>query len=299
MLGYGQSLGAPTQCWQELRNPRQEFVGSARGALIRLAAAGRACTSAANRGQTAVRRPYIESRYSAGMQVAKEVEREQPAGATGTARPPPDAMPDAEIKRMFISLIDPTAMARTDRCLHTAELIGAYSAGAGWDKGVRLARMLGDVYGDLSKIADMPDVKDVYGHALRALGDVLAYLRRVGKAYRDGEDTDPMEGLEEVRATVAQVLSAASRIKLEDPDGEEEDDPDMPAELVVPKIPPQTCRKALMRSEWALRKRFKEWGGDYIFPPEVESIYGMLSKYAVPGITSQDMVREVRSRELP
>ena len=208
-------------------------------------------------------------------------------------------MPDAEIKRMFISLIDPTAMARTDRCLHTAELIGAYSAGAGWDKGVRLARMLGDVYGDLSKIADMPDVKDVYGHALRALGDVLAYLRRVGKAYRDGEDTDPMEGLEEVRATVAQVLSAASRIKLEDPDGEEEDDPDMPAELVEPKIPPQTCRKALMRSEWALRKRFKEWGDDYIFPPEVESIYGMLSKYAVPGITSQDMVREVRSRELP
>ena len=179
-----------------MRNPLQGFVGSARSALIRLAAAGGACTSAANRGQTAVRRPYIESSYSAGMQVAKEAERELPEGTTGTARPSPDAMPDAEIKRMFISLIDPTAMVRTDRCLHTAELIGAYSAGAGWDKGVRLARMLGDVYGDLSKIADMPDVKDVYWHALRALGDILAYLRRVGKAYRDGQDADPMEGLE-------------------------------------------------------------------------------------------------------
>ena len=235
------------------------------------------------------------------MQAAKEAERERPAGATGTARPSPDAMPDAEIKRMFISLIDPTAMARTDRCIHTAELIGAYSAGAGWDKGVRLASLLGDVYGDLSKIADTPDVKDVYGHALRALGDILAYLRRVGKAYRDGEDADPMEGLEEVRATVAQVLDAVSKIKADEPDGEEEeeDDPDMPAELVEPKIPPQTCRKALMRSEWALRKRFKEWGDDYIFPPEVESIYGMLADYAVPGITSQDMVKEVRSRGRP
>ena len=205
-------------------------------------------------------------------------------------------MPDAEIKRMFISLIDPTAMARTDRCLHTAELIGAYSAGAGWDKGVRLASLLGDVYGDLSKIADTPDVKDVYCYALRALGDILAYLRRVGKAYKDGQDADPMEGLEEVRATVAQVLDIVSRIKADEADDGEEDDPDMPAELVEPKEPPQTCRKALMRSEWAVRKQFKEWGDDYIFPPEVESIYGMLSKYAVPGITSQDMVQEVRRR---
>ena len=230
------------------------------------------------------------------MQAAEEVARERPAVEAEAARPVPDAMPDAEIKRMFISLIDPTAMARTDRCLHTAELIGAYSAGAGWDKGVRLARLLGDVYGDLSKIADRPDVKDVYCYALRALGDILAYLRRVGKAYRDGEDADPMEGLEEVRATVAQVLNAVSKIRVDEPDAEEEDDPDMPAELVEPKIPPQTCRKALMRSEWAGRKRYREWGKDYIFPVKPKSIYGMLSKYAVPGITSQDMVRQARER---
>ena len=231
------------------------------------------------------------------MPAAKEAERERAADAVETAGPAPTAMPDAEIKRMFISLIDPTAMARTDRCIHTAELIGAYSAGAGWDKGVRLARLLGDTYRDMSRIADRPVVADTYWHALRALGDILAYLRRVGKAYRDGRDADPMDGLEEVRATVAQVLVTVLKIKPVEPDGEEEDDgPDMPPELVRPKEPPQICRKALMRSEWALRKRYKEWGKDYIFPPKPKSIYGMLSKYAVPGVTSQDMVQEVRRR---
>ena len=230
------------------------------------------------------------------MQVAKEAERERPADAAGTARPAPAAMPDAEIKRMFISLIDPTAMARTDRCMHTAELIGAYSAGAGWDRGVRLARLLGDVYGDLSKIADMPDVKDVYWHALRALGDILAYLRRVGKAYRDGRDVDPMEGLEEVRATVAQVLDTVSRIKAEETGDEDDDDPCTPPELVEAKTPPQTCRNALMRSEWALRKRFRKKGRDYIFPPKAKSIYGMLADCTTPGVTSLDMVRQARER---
>ena len=73
-------------------------------------------------------------------------------GRSGNRQAAPAAMPDAEIRRMFISLIDPTAMARTDRCIHTAELIGAYSAGAGWDRGVRLARLLGDTYRDMSRI---------------------------------------------------------------------------------------------------------------------------------------------------
>ena len=66
------------------------------------------------------------------MQAAEEVAQEQAKGGGPALR----AMPDAEIKRLFISLIDPTAMARTDRCIHIAELIGAYSAGAGWDRGV-------------------------------------------------------------------------------------------------------------------------------------------------------------------
>lgn len=51
-----------------------------------------------------------------------------------------------------------------------------------------------------------------------------------------------------------------------------------------------------MRSEWALRKRFKEWGDDYIFPPKVESIFGMLADCVVPGQTSLDLVKEVRGR---
>lgn len=45
-------------------------------------------------------------------------------------------MPSAEIRWPSISLIDPTAMVRTDRCVYTAVLIGAYSAGAVGEPGV-------------------------------------------------------------------------------------------------------------------------------------------------------------------
>ncbi len=207
-------------------------------------------------------------------------------------------MPDAEIKRLFISLIDPTAMARTDRCIHIAGLIGAYSAGARWDKGVRLARTLEEVYGDMSKIADMPTTGGVYGDAMHALGDIFAYLRRVGRAYRDGRDADPMDGLEEVRATVAGICKEVSELEIEEPYSEPVD-PDTPPELIESKSPTETCRKCLMRSEWALRQRLKKRGVDHIFPPKAKSIVGMLSKYAVPGLSSNDMVREARSRRRP
>lgn len=60
------------------------------------------------------------------MQATEEAAREREAGAAGPAGPALRAMPDAEIKRLFISLIDPTAMARTGRCIHIAELIGAH-----------------------------------------------------------------------------------------------------------------------------------------------------------------------------
>ena len=229
------------------------------------------------------------------MQATEEAVRGQQATATAAGQAP-RAMPDAEIRRMFISLIDPTAMARTDRCIHIAEMIGAYSAGAGWERGVQLARLLGEVYADMSKIADKPIVADLYWHALRALGDILEYLRRVGGAYRDGLDADPMEGLEKVRATVAEVLDTVSKIKPRGADGDEEDDSDMPPELAVPKAPPEICRIALMRSEWALRKHFKERGVDHVFPPKAKSIFGMLSDCVVPGQTSLDLVREVRGR---
>ena len=226
---------------------------------------------------------------------ATEGGRDRPGSAAGATKQAPATMPDEEIKRLFISLIDPTAMARTDRCIHITELIGAYSAGARWDKGVRLARTLAGVYGDMSRIADMPTTGGVYGDALHALGDILAYLRRAGKAYRDGRDADPMDGLEEVRATVAGIRKEVSELEIEEPYSEPVD-PDTPPELVESKRPPETCRKRLMRSEWWVRQRFKETGYDHIFPPRAKSIVGMLSKYAVPGLSSNDMVREVRSR---
>ena len=76
------------------------------------------------------------------MQAVKEAQRDRTGEAAEAAKAAPCIMPDAEIKRLFISLIDPTAMARTDRCIRIAELIGAYSAGARSDKGVRPARPL-------------------------------------------------------------------------------------------------------------------------------------------------------------
>ena len=229
------------------------------------------------------------------MQAVEEAQRDRAGEAVEAAKAAPCTMPDAEIRRLFISLIDPTAMARTDRCIHIAELIGAYSAGARWDKGVRLARTLAEVYGDMSKIADMAATGEVYANAMYALGDILAYLRRVGRAYRDGRDADPMDGLEEVRASVAGIRKEVTEMEIEEPYSEPAD-PDMPPELVESKRPPETCRKRLMRSEWSLRKDLKEMGDDHIFPPKTESIVGMLSKYAVPGLSSNDMVKEVRSR---
>ncbi len=238
---------------------------------------------------------YIAPRPSADMQAVKEAQRDRTGKPAGAAKQVLIAMPDEEIKRLFISLIDPTAMARTDRCIHIAELIGAYSAGARWDKGVRLARTLAEVYGDMSKIADMPTTAGTYADAMHALGDILAYLRRVGRAYRDGRDADPMDGLEEVRATVAGIRKMVAEVEIKEPDGEPVN-PDTHPELVEPKRPPETCRKRLMRSEWSLRKDLKEMGDDHIFPPKAKSIVGLLSKYAVPGLSSNDMVKEVRSR---
>ena len=226
---------------------------------------------------------------------AAEALRERECDSTEAAGPARRAMPDAEIKRLFISLIDPTAMVRTDRCIRIAELIGAYSAGARWDQGIRLARLLAETYRDMSDIADRPIAGGAYWEALRALGDILAYLRKIGRAYRDGQDADPMEGIEEVRASVALIRKRVSGMKAEEPYSEPVD-PDTPPELIKPKAPAETCRKCLMRSEWALRQRFKKWGGDYIFPPEPKSIAGLLAKYVVPGQTSLDMVREVRRR---
>ena len=234
------------------------------------------------------------------MQATEEAAREREAGAAGPAGPALCAMPDAEIKDLFISLIDPTAMARTGRCIHIAELIGAYSAGAGWDRGVRLARMLADIYGDMSKIADRPTTGGAYWLALRALGDILAHLRRVGRAYRDGLDADPMEGLEEVRSSVAKMLDSMSGLEDRKPlDDEAGADPDFPPELAGPKRPPQTCGKALMRSEWELRKRHKKRGVDHVFPPKARTIVGMLSDCVVPGQTSLDLVQEARGRGRP
>ena len=229
------------------------------------------------------------------MQAVKEAQRDRTSKPAGAAKQVLIAMPDAEVKRLFISLIDPTAMVRTDRCIQIAELIGAYSAGARWDKGVRLARTLAEVYGDMSKIADVPATGGVYADAMHALGDILAYLRRVGRAYRDDRDADPMDGLEEVRATVAGIRKVVSEVEIKEAYSEPVD-PDTPPELVEPKRPPETCRKCLMRGEWALRQRLKKRGVDHIFPPKAKSIVGMLSKYAVPGLSSNDMVREVRSR---
>ena len=233
------------------------------------------------------------------MQAAEEVARGgQEAGSAKAAKPPPRTMPDAEVKRLFISLIDPTAMARTDRCIHIAGLIGAYSAGARWDKGVRLARTLEGMYEDMSKIADMPRTGDTYWGALHAMGDILAYLRRVGRAYRDGKEADPMDGLEEARSSVEGMRKMVLEMEIEEPYSEPVD-PDTPPELVEAKVPPETCRKSLMRSEWWARRRFKETGDDHIFPPKAKSIVGMLSKYAVHGMSSNDMVKEVRSRGRP
>ena len=230
------------------------------------------------------------------MRAAEEASDGGKAGGSASATKQVQiTMPDDEVKRLFISLIDPTAMARTDRCIHIAGLIGAYSAGARWDKGVRLARTLEGMYEDMSKIADMPRTGDTYWGALHAMGDILAYLRRVGRAYRDGKDADPMDGLEEVRLLVARISKEVSEIEIEEPHSEQID-PDTPPELVEPKKPPETCRKRLMRSEWWARQRFKETGDDHIFPPKAKSIVGMLSKYAVPGLSSNDMVKEVRSR---
>ena len=229
------------------------------------------------------------------MQAVEEAQRDCTSKPAGASKQVLIAMPDAEVKRLFISLIDPTAMARTDRCIHIAEMIGAYSAGARWDKGVRLARTLAEVYGDMSKIADVPATGGVYADAMHALGDILAYLRRVGRAYRDGRDADPMDGLEEVRATVAGIRKGVSELEIKEPYSEPAD-PDTPPELIESKRPPETCRKCLMRCEWALRQRLKKRGVDHIFPPKAKSIVGMLSKYAVPGLSSNDMVREVRSR---
>lgn len=234
------------------------------------------------------------------MKAAEEAVRVQQEGAAGSAGQALRAMPDAEIRNLFISLIDPTAMARIDRCIHIAGMIGAYSAGAGWDQGVRLARMLADIYGDMSKIADRPTTGGAYWLALRALGDILAYLRRVGRAYRDGLDADPMEGLEEVRSSVAEMLDSMSGLEARKPlDDEDEADPDFPPELAGPKRPPQTCGKALMRSEWELRKRHKKRGVDHVFPPKARTIVGMLSDCVVPGQTSLDLVREARGRGRP
>ena len=101
---------------------------------------------------------------------------------------------------------------------------------------------------------------------MRAVGDILAYLRRVGRAYRDGRDADPMEGIEEVRSSVAGICKLVSEMKVEVPHSEPAD-PDTPPELVEPKSPPETCRKCLTRREWALRRRFKKRGDDYISPP--------------------------------
>ena len=230
------------------------------------------------------------------MQAAGEAARGGKAGGSaGAAKQSPRTMPDDEVKRLFISLIDPTAMARTDECIHIAGLIGAYSAGARWDKGVRLARTLEGMYEDMSRIADMPITGGVYWSALHALGDILAYLRAVGRAYRDGKDADPMDGLEEARSSVARICKEVSEIEIEEPYSEPID-PDTPPELVEPKKPPETCRKRLMRSEWWARRRFKETGDNHIFPPKAENIVGMLSMYAVPGLSSNDMVKEVRSR---
>ena len=229
------------------------------------------------------------------MQGAEDVAHKQESSPAEDTKPSPRTMPDAEVKRLFISLIDPTAMARTDRCIHIAELIGAYSAGARWDKGVRLARTLEGMYEDMSKIADMPRTGDTYWGALHAMGDILAYLRRVGRAYRDGRDADPMDGLEEARSSVARMRKLVLEMEIEEPYSEPID-PDTPPELVEAKVPPETCRKSLMRSEWSLRQSFKKMGDDHIFPPKAKSIVGMLSKYAVPGLSSNDMVKEVRSR---
>ena len=229
------------------------------------------------------------------MQAVEEAQRDRTGKPAAAAKQVLIAMPDDEIKRLFISLIDPTAMVRTDQCIHIAEMIGAYSAGARWDKGVRLARTLAEVYGDMSKIADMPTTAGTYADAMHALGDILAYLRRVGRAYRDGRDADPMDGLEEVRATVAGIRKMVAEVEIKEPYSGPVD-PDTPPELVEPRSPPETCRKRLMRNEWWVRQRFKETGDDHIFPPKAKSIVGLLSKYAVPGLSSNDMVKEVRSR---
>ena len=76
------------------------------------------------------------------MQAVEEAQRDRTNKPAAAAKQALIAMPDEEIKRLFVSLIDPTAMARTDRCIHIAELIGAYPAGARSDKGVCLARPL-------------------------------------------------------------------------------------------------------------------------------------------------------------
>ena len=232
------------------------------------------------------------------MQSAEVVASKQEGDPKEGAKQAPRTMPDDEVKRLFISLIDPTAMARTDECIHIAGLIGAYSAGARWDKGIRLARTLEGMYEDMSRIADMPRTGDTYWGALHALGDILAYLRKVGRAYRDGKDADPMDGLEEARSSVAGMRKTVLEMEIEEPYSEPVD-PDTPPELVEPKAPLETCRKSLMRSEWSLRQSFKKMGDDHIFPPEAKSIVGMLSKYAVPGRSSNDMVKEVRSRGRP
>ena len=172
----------------------------------------------AQESQDGAGQPYIPPRASGGMQAAEEVARGGKAGGSAsTTKQVQITMPDAEVERLFISLIDPTAMARTDRCIHIAELIGAYSAGARWDKGVRLARTLEGMYEDMSKIADMPRTGDTYWGALHAMGDILAYLRKVGRAYRDGRDADPMDGLEETRASVARMRKMVLEMEIEEP----------------------------------------------------------------------------------
>lgn len=219
-----------------------------------------------------------------GQDVALSVRRGRGSGgaAAGSGK--------AAFRDSFVSLVGPAGLLDMAKCSETAGMMRRAALESGYRAGARMSSALACIFADMADMAGRPVEDGALHHTSVAFRHMMAALYDTARAYRNGEDREPVAGLEDARDSVARLRSEADAYR----------------EALRAAGPPGSALTGL--DVWyrgricgdVVRKgpeeaRARQRGNDPVFPPEPRSIDEFLGDDDAPA-SSADMIDSVRGK---
>lgn len=198
----------------------------------------------------------------------------------------------AAFRDSFVSLVGPAGLLDMAKCSETAGMMRRAALESGYRAGARMSSALACIFADMSDMAGRPVEDGALHHTSVAFRHMMAALYDTARAYRNGEDREPVAGLEDARDSVARLRSEADAYR----------------EALRAAGPPgsaltgldvwykgRICGDVVRKGPEEARARQRERGNDPVFPPEPRSIDEFLGDDDAPA-SSADMIDSVRGK---